>query len=77
VPLKLIVVFVAVIVALPLDCIRSPVWLLPVGLFALLMTIGPVVPSAVIVMGALVAVGPVVLAALTALPPGLLTVTPD
>ena len=76
VPLKLIVVFVAVMVALPLDCIRSPVWLLPVGLLLLRM----VTPSAVIVMGALVAVGPVVLAALTALTPGepagMVTLTP-
>ena len=76
VPLKLIVVFVAVMVALPLDCIRSPVWLLPVGLLLLRM----VTPSAVIVMGALVAVVPVVLAALTALTPGepagMVTLTP-
>ena len=52
--------------ASPLDCIRSPVWLLPVGLLLLRM----VTLSAVIVMGALVAVVPVVLAALTALMPG-------
>ena len=76
VPLTLIVVFVAVMMALPLDCIRSPVWLLPVGLLLLRM----VTPSAVIVMGAPVAVGPVVLAALTALTPGepagMVTLTP-
>ena len=76
-PLKLIVEFVAVMLALPLDCIRSPVWLLPVGLLLLRL----VTPSAVIVMGALVAVGPVVLAALTALipgePAGMVTLTPD
>ena len=46
VPFKSIVVFVAVMMASPLDCIRSPLWLLPPGLAVLLM----VVPSAVMMM---------------------------
>jgi hypothetical protein len=75
-PATLIVVFVAVMLALPLDCIRSPVWFLPVGLLSLRM----VTPSAIIEMETPVAVGPVVLAALTALipgdPGGMMTSTP-
>ncbi len=54
VPLTSIVAFVAVMIALPLDCIRSPVWLLPEGLLLLRM----VTPSAVIEMSALAAVMP-------------------
>jgi hypothetical protein len=77
VPSTLIVVFVALMLASPLDCIRSPVWLLPGGLLLLRM----VTPSAVIVMFALPAVVPVVLAALTALSPGepagMVTLIPD
>jgi len=65
VPLTSIVVFVAVTMASPLDCIRRPTLLLPAGLNALLM----VTPSAVMVMGALVELTPVVLSALMA-PPG-------
>ena len=75
-PFKSIFVFVAVMVAAPLDCIRSPLWLGPEGLAVLLMTIGPVVPSAVIlttVLGGVVLF--VVLAALTASPPVLVTVS--
>src|SRR5262249_6226844 len=77
VPLTSIVVFVAVMVAAPLDCIRSPVLLLLRGLAVLLM----VTPSALIVMSAAPGVTPVVLAALTALTPpgpvGMTTLTPD
>ena len=77
VPATLIVVFVAVMVAAPLDCIRSPVLLLLRGLAVLLM----VTPSALIVMSALFRLTPVVLAALTALTPpapaGMTTLTPD
>jgi hypothetical protein len=72
----LIVVFVAVMVAAPLDCIRSPVLLLLRGLAVLLM----VTPSALIVMSALFRLTPVVLAALTALTPpapaGMTTLNP-
>jgi hypothetical protein len=77
VPFTLIVVFVAVMLALPLDCIRNPLWLLPPGLAVLLMIIGvAAAPFAFIAMSAPLAVVPVVLAALTALPPGELTMTP-
>jgi len=76
VPATLIVVFVAVMVAAPLDCIRSPVLLLLRGLAVLLM----VTPSALIVMSALFRLTPVVLAALTALTPpapaGMTTLNP-
>src|SRR5215472_17337027 len=64
VPLTSIVVFVAVMMASPLDCIRRPTLLLPAGLDALLT----VTLSAVMVMGALVEVTPVVLSALIAAP---------
>src|SRR5262249_9447115 len=81
VPATLIVEFVAIMVAAPLDCIRSPVLLLLRGLAVLLMIILLVVPSAVIMMSALPKVTPVVLAALTALTPpapaGMTTLTPD
>ena len=80
VPATLIVVFVAVMMALPLDCIRSPVLLLPLALAALLMIIGSsAVPFAVIEMSALKASTPPLLAALTAFPPAAerFTITPD
>jgi hypothetical protein len=77
VPATLIVVFVALMMAAPLDWIRSPVWLLPLGKAVLLM----VTPSAVIMrMSALPEVTPVLLAALTALMPApavMSTLTPD
>src|SRR5262245_20235354 len=57
VPATLIVVFVALMVAAPLDCIRSPVLLLVPGLAVLLM----VTPFAMIVRLAAPAVTPVVL----------------
>ncbi|MGO9061869.1 MAG: hypothetical protein ACLQU2_31540 [Candidatus Binataceae bacterium] len=65
-----ILVFVAVMVAAPADCIRSPVLLLPlllvllmVALLAVRVTSEPNMPEAVL------------LAALTALPPVLVTLT--
>jgi hypothetical protein len=78
VPATSIVVSNAVMVALPLACIRRPVTLSVPGLFILSM----VTPVAVIIMSSLFGVnGPVVLAALTALtlarPDGITTLTPD
>src|SRR5262245_7434018 len=64
VPFTAIVVFVAVMMASPLDWIRSPVWLLPPGLAVLVMV---TLSTAVIPMLALPEVTPVLLAALTAL----------
>src|SRR5689334_25353177 len=76
VPATLMVVFVALMMASPLDWIRSPVLLLVPGLAALLM----IRSSAVMVILALPALTPVVLAALTALTPpapaGMSTMTP-
>jgi hypothetical protein len=62
----------AVIVALPADCMRSPVLLLPVELAVLAMTASFAVKET----PAKDVEGPVLFAALTALPPWLLTVTP-
>jgi hypothetical protein len=76
VPFTSICVFVALMTAAPLDCIRSPDWLLPPGFFVFSMIIGAV-PFVVIMW--MSAAGPTgggeVFAALTALPPGLVTVT--
>jgi hypothetical protein len=83
-PFTPIVVFVAVMVASPLDCIRSPVLLVlgsgGKGLAIFEITIGfEAVPFAVIEMLAVLEPAPVELAALTALalpPGGMMTLTP-
>ena len=76
VPFTSICVFVALMTAAPLDCIRSPDWLLPEGLAVLVMAIAPFDPFAVMLMSALAPTfGGVMLAALTALPPVLVTVS--
>src|SRR5262245_20922922 len=68
VPATSIVVFVALMMAAPLDCIRSPVTLLLPGNAVLLMITGfAPVPFAAIEMSALFRVGTTQLAALTAL----------
>src|SRR4051812_23735447 len=64
----------AVMLALPADCMRSPVLLLPAEAAALVLVMFAL--FAVIETSAKDGEGPVLLAALTALPPGLLTMTP-
>src|SRR5262245_22469609 len=70
VPATSIVVFVALMMAAPLDCIRSPVTLLLSGNATLLMITGFAPPFAAIEMSALFRVGDTQLAALTALTTG-------
>src|SRR5262245_36448098 len=77
VPATLIVVFVALMMALPLDCIRSPVLLLPKGLAILLILRSGAGPVVAIEMLALKASTPPLLAPLMAVPPaGRSTITP-
>src|SRR4051794_9820413 len=63
----------ALIVPSPADCMRSPVLFVPAAFLVLMM----IALFAVIETPAEDDEGPVALAALTALPPGLSTVTPD
>src|SRR5262249_16737350 len=76
-PATSIVVFITLMVAAPLDCIRSPVLLLPRGLGVLMILRSGVSPVVAIEMSALSTLTPPLLAALTAFPPaGRFTMTP-